>query len=288
MGSSKGHIVLIINYGPNQVVLSPNETSYTLNEDSHVPDITCTADCQPDCNLMWIRPNGQVDSNNILSLKEIQKNQAGTYQCNASNVVSNMVSADVTISVLYGPEKVTLSPNTTEYTLNEGEHVPNINCSAEFGPSSVVLSPNKTKYTIKENESLQPSISCTATCQPHCVGTWTIHTGQPDIPTNFSASCDAPDSANLKWIPSFDGGDTQQFKLFYAVQDRQINLNKDGLQYADLVFSKSTIGPKFVIRGLENRTIYAEVDTSQKIEPLTDSDEDEPSDKNTNNEESGI
>ncbi|CAG2238568.1 unnamed protein product [Mytilus edulis] len=303
---------------------------------------------------------------------------------------------------------------------------------------------------------------------------------QPDIPTNFSASCDAPGYANLHWIPSFDGGDTQQFKLYSAVQDGQIvfikhrmdikeneneiftfeivdgllpetsyvfkliayntfgdsnfiqaycnttksaleeesniglyigasigtfaavlsiglsvvvlflrrkkyqeglkdnilyesagsnfgqgttkvgyevndkkrhtkhgtdnsafqetalysvvqkktgqdgvrikenkdndkgktnkvknnknedvqepsgkesskqNLNKDGLQYADLVFSKSKTGPKFVIRGLENRTIYAVVDTTQKIDPLPESDDEEPSDKNTNNEESGI
>lgn len=66
------------------------------------------------------------------------------------------------------------------------------------------------------------------------------------------------------------------------------NLNKDGLQYADLVFSKSKTGPKFVIHGLENRTIYAVVDTTQKIDPLPESDDEEPSDKNTNNEESGI
>lgn len=47
-------------------------------------------------------------------------------------------------------------------------------------------------------------------------------TGQPDIPKNFSASCDAPDFANLQWIPSFHSGDTQLFKLYYAVQDTQI------------------------------------------------------------------
>ncbi|VDH93021.1 Hypothetical predicted protein [Mytilus galloprovincialis] len=147
MGTSKGHIVIIINYGPNQVILSPNRTSYTFDENIDVPDITCTADCQPDCTLTWIKQTGQVISTEILSLKEIQRNQAGTYQCNASNDFGNMVSTDVTISVRYGP-------------------------------SRVVLSPNETKYEIKENESLQTSISCTATCQPPCVGTWTIHTGE--------------------------------------------------------------------------------------------------------------
>ncbi|XP_076109576.1 nephrin-like [Mytilus galloprovincialis] len=49
---------------------------------------------------------------------------------------------------------------------------------------------------------------------------------QPDIPTNFNASCDAPNYANLQWIPSFHGGDTQLFKLYYAVQDGQILFTK--------------------------------------------------------------
>lgn len=85
--------------GPNQVILSPNRTSYTFDENSDVPDITCTADCQPYCTLMWIKQTGQVISTEILKLKEIQRNQAGTYQCNASNDFGNMVSTDVTIIV---------------------------------------------------------------------------------------------------------------------------------------------------------------------------------------------
>lgn len=51
------------------------------------------------------------------------------------------------------------------------------------------------------------------------------------------------------------------------------NLNKDGLQYAELVFNPSLKGGKFIIHGLEDKTIYAEVDTSQKIDPLPESDE---------------
>ncbi|XP_063442431.1 carcinoembryonic antigen-related cell adhesion molecule 1-like [Mytilus trossulus] len=163
--------------GPNQVILSPNRTSFTFDEGDDVPDVTCEADCQPDCCLMWITPTGQVKSNGILRLPKINRTQAGIYLCNASNDVGNMVSDGVTINVRYGPEKVTISPNKTEYVVNEGEHVHDINCSAEYGPSLVVLSPNKTEYVIKEHESL-PDISCNATCKPKCVGTWTIDTGE--------------------------------------------------------------------------------------------------------------
>lgn len=58
----------------------------------------------------------------------------------------------------------------------------------------------------------------------------------------------------------------------------QSNKNKDGLQYAELVFNPVSNGAKFVIHGDDNRTIYAVVDTTQKIDPLPDSDEedDEP------------
>ncbi|XP_076109577.1 peroxidasin homolog [Mytilus galloprovincialis] len=119
MGTSKGHIVIIINYGPNQVILSPNRTSYTFDENSDVPDITCTADCQPDCTLTWIKQTGQVISTEILSLKETQRNQAGTYQCNASNDFGNMVSTDVTISVRYGAEIKGLTIDGENFTIPE-------------------------------------------------------------------------------------------------------------------------------------------------------------------------
>ena len=50
------------------------------------------------------------------------------------------------------------------------------------------------------------------------------------------------------------------------------NRNKDGLQYADLMFNPSPNGARFIINGQEERTIYADVDTTQKIDPLPDSD----------------
>ena len=50
------------------------------------------------------------------------------------------------------------------------------------------------------------------------------------------------------------------------------NKNKDGLQYADLMFNTSPSGARFIIRGIEERTMYADVDTTQKIDPLPDSD----------------
>jgi len=38
------------------------------------------------------------------------------------------------------------------------------------------------------------------------------------------------------------------------------------------MFNTSPNGARFIIHGLEERTIYADVDTAQKIDPLPDSD----------------
>lgn len=81
-------------------MLSPNSTSLVLDEGSDVDCIECKADCEPGCSLTWIKPNGQEELTNVLILKNIKRNQTGTYKCNASNVVGNMVSAGVTINVI--------------------------------------------------------------------------------------------------------------------------------------------------------------------------------------------
>jgi hypothetical protein len=49
-------------------------------------------------------------------------------------------------------------------------------------------------------------------------------------------------------------------------------VNKDGLQYAELVFNPLPNGSRFIIHGIEDKTSYAEVDTTQKIDPLPESD----------------
>lgn len=86
--------------GPNKVILSPNQTSLLVNVGSDVPNIKCKANCQPDCSLTWISPNGHEESTDILIIKNIQINQTGMYKFNASNEVSHMVSAGLTITIV--------------------------------------------------------------------------------------------------------------------------------------------------------------------------------------------
>ena len=52
-------------------------------------------------------------------------------------------------------------------------------------------------------------------------------------------------------------------------------MNKDGLCYAEVVFNPLPNGSKCIIHGVEDNSIYAEVDTTQKIDPLPESDEED-------------
>ncbi|XP_076109521.1 uncharacterized protein LOC143078545 [Mytilus galloprovincialis] len=55
--------------------------------------------------------------------------------------------------------------------------------------------------------------------------------------------------------------------------------NKDGLIYADLDLMPGPNGGKFVIRGIENKTNYAMIDLSVKVDPLPSDDEEEEKDR---------
>lgn len=81
------------------MTISPNKTEYVLNEGEHVPDIICSAKCKPVCISNWIGPNEQIFPSYELSLQNIKRSQYGIYKCNATNVVSSMLSTDVTIIV---------------------------------------------------------------------------------------------------------------------------------------------------------------------------------------------
>ncbi|WAR06418.1 hypothetical protein MAR_021787 [Mya arenaria] len=69
----------------------------------------------------------------------------------------------------------------------------------------------------------------------------------------------------------------------HDIQETKKNVNKDGLIYADLEFAKPPKGQKkLIIHGLDDMTLYADVDLTKRAEPLPDSDDDTPSKKKEN------
>ena len=85
--------------GPNMVSITPSPQSYTLKETENLNQIQCTADCIPVCTMTWSGPNFPAVTTSVLDLQNINRNQAGDYQCIASNDVSSKTSVVVNVVV---------------------------------------------------------------------------------------------------------------------------------------------------------------------------------------------
>jgi hypothetical protein len=78
----------------------PATSDYTKNETlDRVGPINCTANCRPACTSIWNGPNLKPGTASLLSLPNINRNQAGNYHCTASNEVSSLKSATVVVVV---------------------------------------------------------------------------------------------------------------------------------------------------------------------------------------------
>ncbi|WAR06635.1 CUBN-like protein [Mya arenaria] len=127
-----------VRYGPDDVSLSPSQTSYTVTEGHTLVPITCSATCNPACTYTWSRPGVTVSSTAILNLHQTEKAEAGSYGCTARNQWSNITRNGPIVSV-NGPTAVALSPGTLNYTKNEDDTLAPITCSADCFPACNII-----------------------------------------------------------------------------------------------------------------------------------------------------
>ena len=85
--------VFLLTGRPQTISLSPITTTYSLEEGSLVPDISCSADCNPPCQLIWQKFNVYNASatvpvlnvptieNPVLSIGHVTRADSGTYVC---------------------------------------------------------------------------------------------------------------------------------------------------------------------------------------------------------------
>ena len=57
----------------------------------------CTADCNPSCTTTWTGPNLPASSTSILNLQNIDRSQAGVYNCTAVNEISSLTLIKVNV-----------------------------------------------------------------------------------------------------------------------------------------------------------------------------------------------
>ncbi|XP_021373078.1 hemicentin-1-like [Mizuhopecten yessoensis] len=116
--------------------LSPADTTYNRTERDTLSDITCTADCRPDCTFVWTKPDDtNLTASAVLSLGQLNRSEHGTYRCTARNIIGE-ASLTVSVTVVYGPgNSVVLQPQSKVVDIVENQTVPNITCSADCRPS---------------------------------------------------------------------------------------------------------------------------------------------------------
>ncbi|XP_060553987.1 hemicentin-1-like [Ruditapes philippinarum] len=150
-------VTIYVRYGPYQssTKISPSTQNYTKNEGQSLNDITCSADCYPDCTYTWRKTrHGQtttVSSISVLSVGELHRENAALYTCIAKN-----------------PEKISSSTTTKQTLVN-----------VRYGPDSAVLSKTSPR-TITEGDK-DEKIECTSDCYPGCSYKWTKNTSSSAI-----------------------------------------------------------------------------------------------------------
>jgi len=123
---------LDIQFAP-EVSIKPTEASISALEDSTV-NITCTAQANPAASIIWKeKKTGQTISyNGILSLPNISKQQAGSYVCEASNIIGISESLETVINVKYGATVLAVVPQgIVEKTYNTDVE---LTCQADGNP----------------------------------------------------------------------------------------------------------------------------------------------------------
>ncbi|XP_069109388.1 peroxidasin homolog, partial [Argopecten irradians] len=103
-GESTISMSVTVQYGPGtSIALSPTNLIHTRTEGDTLPDITCTADCRPDCTFVWTRPdNTNFSVSPVLSLGQLDRSEHGTYRCTARNEVGeSTISIIITVICEY-------------------------------------------------------------------------------------------------------------------------------------------------------------------------------------------
>lgn len=74
--------------GPDDMMLSPASTSYIRYEQESL-NVTCSAECWPQCDYGWTGPNSFLSKSNELQLNGLLRNESGQYVCTATNSILN-------------------------------------------------------------------------------------------------------------------------------------------------------------------------------------------------------
>jgi hypothetical protein len=86
--------------GPgSSIAFNPADESITKTQGQSLGPIICSAQCNPPCQLYWIKPDGSVVDGSNLEIPSLSKNDHGTVICHAGNGYGNNATKNLLVTV---------------------------------------------------------------------------------------------------------------------------------------------------------------------------------------------
>ncbi|XP_034279551.1 nephrin [Pantherophis guttatus] len=282
-GQNETTITLNVHYSPS--IRSIADPTYVDLGDT--AEIVCQADANPIPNFQWrwlgdlersledlgfkVLSEGLVGT---LRVEGAQRTHAGLYECQVDNGISPAAKSSARLIVRYPPEIIKGPGQNKVAASGDGRSQAVLQCSAQGVPSvlfswaknGVSLDLQSPRYSVVTSyeDSLHTStltIANVSAMLDYAIFTCTanndlgtdvfdiqlLSTSRPDPPTEFKVVSVAHNWLALEWIPGFDGGLQQSFRVRYHWPGAPSFL------YVDVFPPQS---PTFTLTGLQPSTLY--------------------------------
>ncbi|XP_044215898.1 nephrin isoform X2 [Thunnus albacares] len=248
-GVNQIYIKLDVQYAPS-VKAEKDPVFVNLGETA---DLICVADANPIIPDMfswkWLGEEEvemgeetQEDESGLMTIHDVTRAHAGLYQCIVNNGIAPPASADVQLVVQFKPElqkgaqwrKVASRGDgtTTAEVVCQAEGIPRVDFSWEKnGALMDFANPRYEEWTVREGAFHTSTVrvvnvsaaldyavfSCTArnSLGEDKLDIQLVSTSHPDPPSSFRQVSVSHDSVTLEWIPGFNGGLRQRFRIRY-------------------------------------------------------------------------
>uniref|UniRef100_A0A3Q3VIY6 Uncharacterized protein n=1 Tax=Mola mola TaxID=94237 RepID=A0A3Q3VIY6_MOLML len=280
-GVNQTSIMLDVQYAPS-VKAERDPVFVNVGETA---DLICVADANPIIPGMFswrflgevemeMGEDTQQDESGLLTIYAVTRAHAGLYQCTANNGIAPTATADVQLVVQFKPElqkgpqwrKVASRGDgtTTAEVMCQAEGIPRVDFSWDKnGLLMDFANPRYEERTVREGSIHTSTVrvvnvssgldyavfSCTAhnTLGEDKLDIQLVSTSHPDPPVSFRPVGFTHDSVTLEWLPGFNGGLQQTFRIRYRWGQSASFL------YMDVFPPRATI---FTVLGLQPATTY--------------------------------
>ncbi|TWW79368.1 Nephrin Renal glomerulus-specific cell adhesion receptor [Takifugu flavidus] len=280
-GETQTTIKLNVQYAPS---VRPQKDPVLVNL-GETADLICVADANPITSGMFTwaflgetevetEENTQEDESGLLTIHHVTRAHAGLYQCTADNGIAPPASAGVQLVVQFQPELQKGAQWTKVASRGDGTSTAQLTCQAEGIPPVDFIwekkgllmdfaNPRYEEQTVRRasiHTSTVRVVNVSATLD-YTIFTCTarnslgedkldiqlVSTSYPDPPSSFRQVDFTYNSVTLEWIPGFNGGLQQRFRIRYR-WDRS-----PGFLYADVIPPGAA---SFTVTGLQPATTY--------------------------------